>query len=194
MGHKNESHLHQSFLFIFLIKVLSLFFLIFIVYTSQQQTFHNFIWYCLILTLLFNFLTLFPIKTQLIGAKEATFFSVIYLFIFNYKPFDLCFGWPSGVLIKNGVLSTTAAHILPSIRPVQDITLNVFIDKSLFTAHFIYNVVKGCICSVIEQGADFSLSWKFQRPLVLRLSLLINVTHKATASVISPLKLNFCTS
>lgn len=95
----------------------------------------------MILKLLFNFLTLCPSR-QLIGAKEAIFFSVIYFYFFNYKPFDLCFGWPSGVLIKNGVLSTTAAHILPSIRPVQDITLNVFIDKSPFTAHFIYNVVR----------------------------------------------------
>lgn len=83
-----------------------------------------------------------PIKAQLIGTKEATF-SQLQNFIFvNYKPFDLCFGWPGGVLIKNGILSTTAAHILPSIRPVQDTTLNVLVDKSPFTAHFIHNAVR----------------------------------------------------
>jgi len=82
-----------------------------------------------------------PIKAQLIGTKKATF-SQLQNFFVNYKPFDLCFGWPGGVLIKNGILSRLVAHVLPSIRPVEDTTLNLFIDQNPFTAHFIHNAVR----------------------------------------------------
>lgn len=73
------------------------------------------------------------------------FFTHLQNSFFPYKPFDLCFGWPGGVLIKNEFLSTAAAalaHVLPSIRPLKDTTLNVFIDKRPFTARFIHNVVR----------------------------------------------------